>query len=420
MADSIQITSSAATKGHKDVVICRVCKRQFAKYTCPTCNIPYCSLTCFRSPVHNQCSETFYKKEIETDIHSGPSKTAQEQQQMMELLRNFEEEDTSERFFGEEEEEDAGQSDLARRFDSVDLDSLSPDELWSMLTPEERKEFTKAFDDPTSELAQRLLSSEQLGKEIRGPWWEAPAIEGECESSEGLSPQYGPRPRMMDVPASMVKPLPTGHPLVYNMCAICIAYVYTTRHMGVSPLGTLQPGDLEHRAARRLISQLVPFLTERKSTQIYSDLPSVITVIWSLSEPGNMASELISLLLRDAARLLRPLRVTQVVSSEESDKVSSAHPHIMPVLVLSDLYDLFSDNVVPSKPNHITHKLRFYAAHVLSTPSTILRLVANEMSMRAQNENEGIGRDGMEKKKERRTLVEERSITDRTMKSPLP
>ena len=27
------------------------CRRQFAKYTCPTCNIPYCSLTCFRSQV---------------------------------------------------------------------------------------------------------------------------------------------------------------------------------------------------------------------------------------------------------------------------------------------------------------------------------------------------------------------------------
>ena len=27
------------------------CRRQFAKYTCPTCNVPYCSLTCFGSQV---------------------------------------------------------------------------------------------------------------------------------------------------------------------------------------------------------------------------------------------------------------------------------------------------------------------------------------------------------------------------------
>jgi len=28
------------------------CQRQFAKYTCPTCNVPYCCLVCFRSSVH--------------------------------------------------------------------------------------------------------------------------------------------------------------------------------------------------------------------------------------------------------------------------------------------------------------------------------------------------------------------------------
>lgn len=30
------------------------CRRQFSKYTCPTCNIPYCSLTCFRSEVRSK------------------------------------------------------------------------------------------------------------------------------------------------------------------------------------------------------------------------------------------------------------------------------------------------------------------------------------------------------------------------------
>lgn len=27
------------------------CRRQFSKYTCPKCNVPYCSLICFRSQV---------------------------------------------------------------------------------------------------------------------------------------------------------------------------------------------------------------------------------------------------------------------------------------------------------------------------------------------------------------------------------
>ena len=76
-AQAIQITAGVPdlqndTARDKDRVTCRLyllfrpfvrfftysssrrtvrCRRQFAKYTCPTCNIPYCSLTCFRSQV---------------------------------------------------------------------------------------------------------------------------------------------------------------------------------------------------------------------------------------------------------------------------------------------------------------------------------------------------------------------------------
>ena len=89
-----------------------------------------------------------------------------------------------------------------------------------MLTPEEKKRFLKVFDDPTSELAQQLLSSDQLEKEIKEPWWEAPSIENGGEAYPSGARQHGPRPHMMDIPASMIKPVPTGHPLVYNMSAI--------------------------------------------------------------------------------------------------------------------------------------------------------------------------------------------------------
>jgi hypothetical protein len=99
-----------------------------------------------------------------------------------------------------------------------------------MLTPAERSKFMKAFDDPTSELAQQLLSSELLDKDIEEPWWEIQnVIVAEDEQQDGDSRQnidprtgrrYGDRPPFMNIPASMVKAFPVGHPLVYNMCAI--------------------------------------------------------------------------------------------------------------------------------------------------------------------------------------------------------
>ena len=100
-----------------------------------------------------------------------------------------------------------------------------------MLTPEERSKFTKVFNDPTSELAQQLLSSEQLETDIKEPWWKASVAE---EYEDDASPQSrdqalprrsGAQPNMMKIPVSMVKPIPSGHPLVYNMCAIWSVHI---------------------------------------------------------------------------------------------------------------------------------------------------------------------------------------------------
>ena len=37
-------------------------------YTCPKCNAPYCSLKCYRSPDHIQCTEAFYKQCVQEEM----------------------------------------------------------------------------------------------------------------------------------------------------------------------------------------------------------------------------------------------------------------------------------------------------------------------------------------------------------------
>lgn len=195
---------------------------------------------------HNQCSEGFYKKEIENDIHAGPSKTAEERQRMMELLQKFEEapagKDQSLEDI-EDGEEDGEEDDLVERLGAVDLgalpetlyesaisrgnpDATSPDELWELLTPEERKKFMKAFNDPTSELARELLSSDQLEAEIIKPWWEAPTVDGALDDDQRRPKQYGSRPIIMPIRVSKIKPTPIGHPLGYNMCALWYVFLF--------------------------------------------------------------------------------------------------------------------------------------------------------------------------------------------------
>lgn len=80
---------------------------------------------CTFEKAHNRCSETFYKKEIETEIHAEPSKNAQERQKMMDLLKKFEEESVADQTLLEEDEGE-GPSDLVRRFEAVDLGRCLP------------------------------------------------------------------------------------------------------------------------------------------------------------------------------------------------------------------------------------------------------------------------------------------------------
>jgi hypothetical protein len=79
----------------------------------------------------------------------------------------------------------------------------------------------KALDDPTSELAQQLLTSEELENERREPWWESPEVRDlETDVDLDARQRYGKRPHAIRVPSGMVKPLPHGPPLLYNICGL--------------------------------------------------------------------------------------------------------------------------------------------------------------------------------------------------------
>lgn len=44
------------------------CTDNQSKYVCPKCEAPYCSLTCYKSSDHLNCSEQFYKGCIEEEL----------------------------------------------------------------------------------------------------------------------------------------------------------------------------------------------------------------------------------------------------------------------------------------------------------------------------------------------------------------
>ena len=119
---------------------------------------------------------------------------------------------------------------------------------------------------------------------------------------------------------------------------------------------------------------------------------------------GHMNSQFFSLLLKDTSLLLRP--ATMIIVPDRASALTAVeletHPSANALRVLSDLAGFFSGDsrmVDPeagrhpeassrpkskAKPNYVVHKLAFYAAYVLGTPSPMLRMLADEAMMRAK------------------------------------
>ncbi|CAG88125.2 DEHA2E13332p [Debaryomyces hansenii CBS767] len=51
--------------------ICGICHNAKSQYTCPNCSALYCSSECYNSEKHSSCSEKFYQTNIEEHLQRG-------------------------------------------------------------------------------------------------------------------------------------------------------------------------------------------------------------------------------------------------------------------------------------------------------------------------------------------------------------
>lgn len=73
---------------------------------------------------HSQCSETFYRKEVESGIQAEPSKSIAERMQMMQLLERLDKE-CGEQDIPEQYEYEEDEDGLAQRLEGLDLGESS-------------------------------------------------------------------------------------------------------------------------------------------------------------------------------------------------------------------------------------------------------------------------------------------------------
>jgi hypothetical protein len=275
----------------------------------------------------------------------------EERKRMMDVLRRMRRLGEDDEGGDEEEAEGEGENDNDNAIDAsqqarkvferlgVDIESADTQELWSMLSLEQRKEFERLVLTASNEKGRsissrtaKLLQLDNLtGKE---PWW----TRAENESDSEIIDKGEFSQAVRKISQSMCKEQTAD--LRWNVVAVATAYVYAVRRLGVRSLGALDKNDRSF--AKDNFERMLPFLLPTSSS-LFSDIEEV--TLWTVAKTDmqeNSAKTMVYL-LRDVLQLVCK---AHVVSIESCNNVT---------LLLTDLQSFL--------PKHGRKKVVFYAAY---------------------------------------------------------
>ena len=199
--------------------ICKLCFEAVAKYTCPRCNVPYCSSNCYKSELHASCSEAFYRDCFMNGLKDMESDEI-EKKKMINLLHQFEQDDH------QTDCTDGDDHDLDERLEGLDLDKDS-DLIWSRLNTQEQEQF------------KMMLRSGTLGNVIEPwePWWNnklSKKLIHEISGDDlGSEKEENSMPHILENLPHVSKLLPKGkqssETIPFNIINVLYGYAYMMR-----------------------------------------------------------------------------------------------------------------------------------------------------------------------------------------------
>lgn len=201
---------------------CGLCAKPQAKYSCPKCNIQYCSVECYRSEAHGQCSEAFYRDCVLSELGSEDAdpQTRAKMLEMLSRLRNSELETEYNELDSDDESEEL---DLADRLQGIDLDDA--DSVWDKLTDKEKEEFEELLR--TGDVTKIFSTWE--------PWWYyrvKKKVIQDLDSVEETDDSYKKRCPAVDESiqplSKMTKVKPSAN-VMWNLANVLSSYVITVR-----------------------------------------------------------------------------------------------------------------------------------------------------------------------------------------------
>ncbi|KAK5671948.1 hypothetical protein QVD99_001773 [Batrachochytrium dendrobatidis] len=306
--------------------LCGICMVQGSSYTCPRCNLPYCSLSCYKSDMHADCTEAFYKSNFVNELHSNRVSDADR----LHMLRILDEHEKA--ALNEEQqafENVPSTSTINKMTDclsDIDLDTASVKDILSRLPPQEVERFNLIIKN--KDAAMLLLPDWK-------PWWNAKVhgnsiIDIEETYDDGI-------PLLLETKqiSTITKVKPNAR-LVFSILDIIIAYVYVCRTLN---------GDVFESCSES-------FFLVTQASYIFDASCSCKFVFES---PKEVVSTLSSRLLAHCD--LSPKGVMAILS----DACKIIQSRLFIVAALSDLHRMVSNVPKNSRANSISQKIYFFA-----------------------------------------------------------
>ncbi|RVE47943.1 hypothetical protein evm_007457 [Chilo suppressalis] len=223
-----------------DQNVCGICDKNPRKYCCPRCSIFYCSLDCYKSEKHMECSESFYKDCVNDEL-SSLTVNDEDKQKMLDILKKMQNQDTNEPDYmnnflegsdGDNGDDDDGEivdsddeeaQDLEARIKDLNLDD--PEALWNVLTTDEKNEF------------EALLNQGDIESVIPQwePWWMfskgEKLVQDIDEKNDEEEDALRKCPHIMEVPQfSTLTSVKPSNAIRKNIANVLAAYAFTMRY----------------------------------------------------------------------------------------------------------------------------------------------------------------------------------------------
>nr|XP_022906304.1 zinc finger HIT domain-containing protein 2 isoform X1 [Onthophagus taurus] len=202
--------------------ICEICNLKSGRYTCPRCNILYCSTTCYQSITHNNCSESFFKDCVDEMLQSV-NKDPKNKRDVEELLKrvngDFNEIDAQLLDSDDDENCPDDINTLQERLEGVDLDDSEL--VWSKLSENERREYFEFLQN--GEMNEIV---EAVWKPFWGNKFETKIIE--VEKLEELKTKCPKILKIKDF--NSISNKSPSDCVQFNLINILASYAFTTRY----------------------------------------------------------------------------------------------------------------------------------------------------------------------------------------------